>query len=133
MVIAPARERPRFCEDRRVGGAARTDAWLTICHVGNAGLCRVDSVEPDEQRQPLVVHARRLLPDTEGTGTQVGARSSEVGSGPEGCTISAAYVSDGKANPPQGGAAAACPATPRPRASWPMPRGGCHGCRTVRG
>ncbi|AWB25865.1 hydantoinase B/oxoprolinase family protein [Methylobacterium currus] len=82
--------------------AARTDAWLTICHVGNAGLCSVDSVELDEQRQPLVVHARRLLPDTEGAGAQVGARSCEVEFGPVGCTISAAYVSDGEANPPQG-------------------------------
>lgn len=83
-------------------GAARADAWLTICHVGNAGLCSVDSVELDEQRQPLVVFTRRLLPDTEGAGAHVGAQACEVEFGPIGCTISAAFVSDGEQNPPQG-------------------------------
>ena len=83
-------------------GAPRADAWLTICHVGNAGLCNIDSVELDEQRQPLHVHSRRLVADSEGAGTHVGARSCAVEFGPVGCEMTIAYVSDGEANPPKG-------------------------------
>jgi N-methylhydantoinase B len=40
------------------GGAAApyADAWLSIAHVGNGGMCFHDSVELDELRQPLYVH-----------------------------------------------------------------------------
>jgi len=83
-------------------GAPGTDAWLTICHVGNAGLCNVDSVELDEQRQPLMVHSRRLLRDTEGAGEWRGAQSCAVEFGPLGCDMTVVYVSDGESNPPKG-------------------------------
>ena len=83
-------------------GAPRADAWLTICHVGNGGLCHLDSVELDEQRQPLHVYRRRLLPDSEGAGRFVGAQACEVEFGPVGCDMTVAYVSDGEANPPKG-------------------------------
>lgn len=86
------------------GGAAapEADAWLTIGHVGNAGMCNLDSVELDELRQPIHVHSRRLLPDTEGAGRRIGAPSIAVEYGPVGCDISVGYVSDGMANPPRG-------------------------------
>jgi N-methylhydantoinase B len=83
-------------------GAPKADAWLTICHVGNAGLCNLDSIELDEQRQPLHVYARRLVPDSEGAGEFIGARSCEVEMGPVDCKMNVAYISDGEANPPKG-------------------------------
>lgn len=86
------------------GGAAAptADAWLTICHVGNAGLCNLDSVELDELRQPIHVHSRRLVRDTEGAGRHRGAPSIEVEFGPAGCDLVVAYVSDGVQNPARG-------------------------------
>lgn len=83
-------------------GAPETDAWLTICHAGNAGLCNLDSIELDEQRQPLYVHSRRLVPDSEGAGTRNGAQACAVEFGPVGCDMTVAYVSDGEYNPPKG-------------------------------
>ena len=86
------------------GGAASptADAWLTIGHVGNAGMCNLDSVELDEMRQPLYVASRRLLPDTEGAGTFTGAPSISVEFGPSGCDVSVGYVSDGVINAARG-------------------------------
>ena len=83
-------------------GAPQADAWLTIAHVGNAGLCHVDSIELDEIRQPIHVHSRRLLADTEGAGRRRGAPSIEVCFGPVGCELSVGYVSDGAHNPARG-------------------------------
>jgi N-methylhydantoinase B len=83
-------------------GAPHTDAWQTIAHVGNAGLCFQDSVELDEIRQPIYVHERRFLPDTEGAGRHRGAHSIFVSFGPIGCDIDIGYVSDGAINGPLG-------------------------------
>jgi len=83
-------------------GAPHADAWVTIGHVGNAGLCFVDSVELDELRQPIHVYERRLLPDTEGAGQFKGAPSISVIFGPVGCDISVGYVSDGAINAAKG-------------------------------
>jgi N-methylhydantoinase B len=82
--------------------AAMADAWITIGHVGNAGLCNVDSVELDEQRQPIHVYARKLMPDTEGAGRFRGAPSIAVEFGPAGCDLSVGYVSDGVVNAAKG-------------------------------
>jgi N-methylhydantoinase B len=86
------------------GGAAapHADAWLTICHVGNGGLCNVDSVELDELRQPIHVARRKLVEDSEGAGRFRGAPSILVEFGPLGCDLNVAYVSDGMQNPPKG-------------------------------
>ncbi|KQU92800.1 hydantoinase [Mesorhizobium sp. Root102] len=86
------------------GGAAApgADAWITICHVGNGGLCNVDSVELDELRQPIHVYSRELVPDTEGAGRYRGAPSVAVEFGPVGCCISVGYVSDGAINAARG-------------------------------
>ncbi len=88
----------------KTGGAAapNADAWLTIGHVGNAGMCNLDSVELDKMRQPIHVHSCRLLPDTKGAGQHIGAPSIEVAFGPVGCDISVGYVSDGMVNPARG-------------------------------
>jgi len=83
-------------------GAPTADAWVTIGHVGNAGLCYIDSIELDELRQPIHVYGRRLLPNTEGAGRHRGAPSVEVDFGPLTGDLSVGYVSDGAANPPLG-------------------------------
>ena len=83
-------------------GAPGTDAWQTLCHVGNAGLCFQDSIELDELRQPIHIRARRFLPDTEGAGRHNGSSSILVEFGPVGCDIDIGYVSDGTDNAPKG-------------------------------
>ncbi len=86
------------------GGAAApdTDAWLSIAHVGNGGLCFHDSVELDELRQPVHVYCRHILPDTEGAGRHRGAPSIYVEFGPRGTALDVGYVSDGSINAAQG-------------------------------
>jgi N-methylhydantoinase B len=88
----------------RTCGAAGpvADAWQTIGHVGNAGMCFIDSVELDELRHPLYVHARGLLSDTEGAGRFTGARVGFAIYGPVNCTLEVVYNSDGNVNGPQG-------------------------------
>ncbi len=86
------------------GGAAAptTDAWLTIMHVGNAGMCYEDSIEVDELRHPLLVHARRLVQDSEGAGRTRGAPGVFAEFSPVGCEMTVAYVSDGNINGAKG-------------------------------
>jgi N-methylhydantoinase B len=86
------------------GGAAgpMADAWQTIGHVGNAGLCFQDSVELDEMRHPLFVRSRSFVPNSEGAGRHNGARSMFVEFGPRGCEMEIGYVSDGSVNSPKG-------------------------------
>jgi N-methylhydantoinase B len=98
----------------RTCGAAGpvADAWQTVGHVGNAGMCYVDSVELDELRHPLYVHARGLLNDTEGAGRFTGARVGFAIYGPNDCALEVVYNSDGNVNGPQG------------------VRGGCDGARS---
>jgi N-methylhydantoinase B len=88
----------------RTCGAAGpvADAWQTIGHVGNAGMCYVDSVELDELRHPLYVHARGFLTDTEGAGRFNGARVGFAIYGPSNCALEVVYNSDGNINGPQG-------------------------------
>jgi len=83
-------------------GTPTTDGWLTILHVGNAGMCFQDSMEIDELRHPILVHSRRLMPDTEGAGRQRGALGAYSEFSPLGCDMTVAYVSDGNANPASG-------------------------------
>ncbi len=83
-------------------GTPTTDGWLTILHVGNAGMCYQDSIEIDELRHPILVHARRLMADTEGAGRFRGALGAYSEFSPLGCDITVAYVSDGNANPAAG-------------------------------
>jgi N-methylhydantoinase B len=86
------------------GGAAapRTDAWLTVGHVGNAGLACLDGIELDELYHPLIVERRELVPDTEGAGRHTGAASIRVEFGPTVADMDLGYVSDGHFNPPLG-------------------------------
>jgi N-methylhydantoinase B len=83
------------------GGAATaaSDAFMTIIDIGNAGLCRHDSIEVDELHHPLHIVSRYIVPDTEGAGQYRGAPSmiSEFGPTP-GCTMKVLYTSDGTIN-----------------------------------
>ncbi|HVY58127.1 MAG TPA: hydantoinase B/oxoprolinase family protein [Xanthobacteraceae bacterium] len=87
------------------GGAGTpvTDGFLTIIHVGNAGLCRLDTLEVDELHYPILLKSRRLVPDTEGPGTFRGAPSIYAEFGPvEDCTMKVLYTADGTINSAQG-------------------------------
>jgi N-methylhydantoinase B len=84
-------------------GAAKADAWLTICHAGNGGLCFIDSVELDELHFPILVNERRLVADTEGAGRTAGAPSGLCEYGPIGGErLEIAYIADGSLNHAKG-------------------------------
>jgi N-methylhydantoinase B len=86
------------------GGAATAwnDAWLTYGHVGNGGMGFIDSVEQDELIYPLEIVERRLLADTEGAGTHIGAGSLRVEYRATCGSLTATYSADGAVNLPQG-------------------------------
>ena len=83
-------------------GAPHQDAWLTMLHVGNGGMCFIDSVELDEIYTPIHVHTRRLISDSEGAGRYRGAPGIEVEFGPVDCRMEAGFVHDGNIHVPQG-------------------------------
>jgi N-methylhydantoinase B len=84
-------------------GTAVTDGFLTIIHVGNAGLCRQDSIEVDELHHPIFVRKRHLITDSEGPGEYRGAPAAYAEFGPiEGCTMEVLYTADGTINPAVG-------------------------------
>jgi N-methylhydantoinase B len=83
-------------------GAPETDGWLTMFHVGGAGMLQRDSVELTELRYPLIVEAQRLEPDSEGAGRFRGAPGAYVEYGPIGCTVTVSYGVDGVENPALG-------------------------------
>jgi N-methylhydantoinase B len=87
------------------GGAATpvTDGFLSIIHVGNAGMCRIDCVEVDELGHPMHVVRRGIVPDTEGAGVFRGAPSVYGEFGPiKGCTMKVLYTADGTVNSAMG-------------------------------
>ncbi len=84
-------------------GAGKTDAWLTILHAGNSGMCFVDSAELDELHFPILIKERRLVPDTEGAGRTVGAPTGYCEYGPVGnARVEVVYVADGVINNAKG-------------------------------
>lgn len=85
-------------------GAATSvaDAWWTIAHVGNGGMCCLDGIELDELYQPLIVKRRAFMPDTEGAGRFTGAPSTFVEFGPIAGSFDVAYGADGHINVPRG-------------------------------
>ena len=85
------------------GAASCTaDAWVTIGHVGNAGLCYQDSAEVDEQVFPIFVKGRHFVTDTGGAGRYRGGGGMHVEFGPDGCDLEVGYVSDGTLNAAKG-------------------------------
>ena len=85
------------------GGAGPVaDGWLGGGCVGNGGVLAHDSIEVDEIRHPIRVHAQRILPDTEGAGRLRGGPGSFVEYGPVGCDLDVLWASDGSVNPAEG-------------------------------
>jgi N-methylhydantoinase B len=83
-------------------GTPWTDAWLTIFHVGGAGMMRRDSIEVAETAHPILVEQLRLLSDTEGAGRFRGAPSAYVEYGPVDTSLTVAYGCDGTVFPALG-------------------------------
>ncbi|MFP6733647.1 MAG: hydantoinase B/oxoprolinase family protein [Rhodospirillales bacterium] len=83
-------------------GAPHEDAWMTMLHAGNGGMCYIDSVELDEIYTPIRVTTRRLIPDSEGAGRFRGAPGIEVELGPVDCRMEAGFVADGNIHFPLG-------------------------------
>jgi N-methylhydantoinase B len=103
----PKRQGRAFVDQLILGdtlGAAgpRADGWLAMITAGTAGMSFFDSVEVDEIRHPILVHQRRLVPDSEGAGRHRGAPASLVEFGPRHSEIEVLYQSDGTVYPPQG-------------------------------
>ncbi len=84
-------------------GAPTADGWLTLIHVGNAGMCRHDGIEVDELEHPIHIAERRIVADSEGAGEFRGAPGLRVELGPiEGCRMKIHYTADGMVNVAQG-------------------------------
>ena len=89
----------QLCLGDTLGPASpHEDGWLTIGHIGAAGLCFWDSVEVDELAHPIRVHERRIEPDGEGPGKFCGAPPSRIQFGPVGCSLQAVGGCDGRIN-----------------------------------
>jgi N-methylhydantoinase A len=86
------------------GGAAgpTADAWLTMMHIGNAGVIFRDSVELDELQFPLRVVEQRLVLDSEGAGRFRGSPSVRTEFGPLDTPMDIVYNVDGVVSPTRG-------------------------------
>ena len=87
-----------------VGGPATpyVDGWPTYQRPVCGALLYHDSVEVDEQRYPILVHERTLVPDTGGAGRQRGGLATRVTMEPRGESVTLTYGIEGKINPPKG-------------------------------
>jgi N-methylhydantoinase B len=83
-------------------GGPIADGWPTYYMPVAASLMYHDSTEVDEQKYPLHVHEKRLIPDSEGAGRRRGALGSRVVYGTKGAPMTLAYTFDGHVNPPRG-------------------------------
>lgn len=83
-------------------GGPEADAWLTIVHVGNAGVLLRDSVEADEYDFPIRVLSQRVKPDTEGAGRFRGAPSVEVQFAAVAGEVEVIFACDGNREPAAG-------------------------------
>ena len=104
----PRHEGEAFVNQIHIGvtggaGTPVTDGFLSIIHVGNAGMCHLDCIEVDKLHHPIFVAGRSLIPDTEGAGTFRGAPSMYVEFGPvEDCVMKVLYTADGTITPAAG-------------------------------
>ncbi|MEZ5099983.1 MAG: hydantoinase B/oxoprolinase family protein [Thermoleophilia bacterium] len=83
-------------------GGPFSDGWLTYLNAVNGGMCHLDSIEVAERFQPILVHERRVVEDSEGAGWRRGAPALRVEYGPLDGELTVAFVSDGERNPAQG-------------------------------
>ncbi|MGK0715308.1 hydantoinase B/oxoprolinase family protein [Leucobacter sp. W1153] len=87
-----------------VGGPATpfVDGWPTYQRPVCGALLYHDSVEVDEQRYPILVHERALVPDTGGAGRQRGGLATRVVIEARDEEVTLTYGIEGRLNPPQG-------------------------------
>jgi N-methylhydantoinase B len=78
------------------------DGWLTYNKAVTGGALRIDSVEINEQRFPIIYDAIELVLDTAGAGTWNGAPSVRTQFGPRHTEMKVAYYGDAGEFPPQG-------------------------------
>lgn len=83
-------------------GGPHTDGWLTLVHVGNAGVLLRDSVEGDERQFPIRIVQQRLVPDTEGAGRLRGAPSVRVEFAATRSPVEVIFATDGNIHPAAG-------------------------------
>ena len=108
--LRPQRGKPRAPTSTRSSWAgaagaasAQADAWISIGHLGNAGMSYQDSIELDEMRFPLTVRGRHFLTDFRGATAARGAAPGFIASSARPrATWKSAYVSDGNVTPPEG-------------------------------
>lgn len=86
------------------GGPATAfaDGWPTYHRPVADALLYHDSVEIDEQRYPILVRERRLLPNSGGHGRRRGGQASQVIIEPRFGPVTIAYAVEGMLNPPRG-------------------------------
>ncbi len=83
-------------------GGPVADGWPTYYLPVAASLMYHDSTEVDEQKYPIHVYEKRLIPDSEGAGRHRGALGSEVLYGPTDLPMTIAYTFEGHENPARG-------------------------------
>jgi N-methylhydantoinase B len=83
-------------------GGPCADGWPTYYLPVAASLMYHDSTEVDEQKYPIHVDVKRLIPDSEGPGRHRGAFGSEVVYGPKNLPMMIAYTFEGHENPARG-------------------------------
>lgn len=87
-----------------VGGPATpyVDGWPTYQRPVCGALLYHDSIEVDEQRYPILVNERSLIPNSGGPGRQRGGLATRVSFEARVDTVTLAYGLEGKVNPPKG-------------------------------
>jgi N-methylhydantoinase B len=83
-------------------GGPVADGWPTYYLPVAASLMYHDSTEVDEQKYPLHVHVKRLIPNSEGAGRRRGSFGSEVVYSPKQLPMTIAYSFEGHENPARG-------------------------------
>jgi N-methylhydantoinase B len=86
------------------GGPATpfVDGWPTFQRPVAGALLYHDSVEIDEQRYPLLISERTLIPDSGGAGRRRGGQATRVVLEPRHGSVTFTYALEARLNPPRG-------------------------------
>ena len=86
------------------GGPATpfVDGWPTFQRPVAGALLYHDSVEVDEQRYPIIISERSLIPDSGGAGRQRGGQATRVVLEPRFGPVTFTYALEARLNPPHG-------------------------------
>jgi N-methylhydantoinase B len=86
------------------GGPASpfVDGWPTFQRPVTGALIYHDSVEIDEQRYPILIRERRLIPDSGGAGEFRGGQATRIVIEARFAPVTISYAMESRLNPPQG-------------------------------